>query len=292
MPKFIQAKVFVKVRCELGEGPFWHDDHLWWVDIPRGHLHSADKTGRIRTTDSVGQKLGASAPIGNDRFILALEKDLAIFDRKSSSLRTVATHDTSYAGARFNDGKCDPAGRFLAGTLSDSESEPVCALYSYAPDREIGKIREGIILSNGLAWDSQGTTLYYIDSLTYEIAAFVYCIESGSLGAHRVVIRIPPKMGIPDGMDIDVDGNLWIAHWGAASVCCWSPQTGECLYKIALPCTQPTSCCFGGPGYTRLYITTAREGLSDEELSKQPLAGHVFVCEPGTQGFPINVFIE
>ena len=288
----LSSQLFVKADCELGEGPFWFDGRLWWVDIEAGVLHSVDGTGRNPTRDVLGQKLGAAAPIGAYRFVVALENDVAVYDRTSSALRVLASHDTNARGARFNDGKCDPRGRFLAGTLSSSSRESACSLYSYEPVQGLRTLCDGVILSNGLAWDQAGTTLYYIDSMRREVAAFAYDLETGSLRDQRVVVEVPAELGVPDGMTIDAEGNLWIAHWGGYAVRCWCPRTGACLQKIDLPCAQPTSCCFGGPDFKRLFITTARMGLSPEELAAQPLAGSVFFCDLETHGFPPHRFQE
>lgn len=291
-PASLEASLFVEAACNLGEGPFWFEDRLWWVDIEEGLLCSADESGKNFERERLGQKLGAAAPIRKDRFIVALEKHIALFDRTAKNVVPLASHDSAIPEVRFNDGKCDPRGRFLAGTLSDSESEPACALYSYAAGLGLRKLRDNVILSNGLAWDSPGTTLYHIDSMRREVAAFPYDPDTGLLGEKRPAIKIPEERGIPDGMAIDSDGNLWIALWGGFSVGCWSPQSGQALRQITLPCSQPTSCCFGGEDFRRLYITTARNGLSPSELESQPLAGSIFFCDLDTPGHPVTPFIE
>lgn len=286
------ASLFVEMQCELGEGPFWFEDRLWWVDIEKGLLLSVDETGQNFTRDTLKQKLGAAAPGGGGRFVVALERDIALFDRCSQAIIPLASHDTTAHGARFNDGKCDPHGRFIVGTLCDSTIESFCSLYSFESGRELVKLKSDIILSNGLAWDRSGTKLFYIDSLKRRVSGFTYNLETGVLGDEHTVISIPEEQGIPDGMAIDSDGNLWIALWGGFAVGCWSPESGQCLRKIAIPCAQPTSCCFGGRDYRRLYITTARSGLSTSELLAHPLAGSIFYCDLESSGFPTNVFKE
>lgn len=288
----LTANLFIEAACNLGEGPFWFEGRLWWVDIEDGLLCSANENGKNLDRNRLGQKLGAAAPIGNDRFIVALEKRIALFDRTTKNIVPLATIDSEVPGVNFNDGKCDPWGRFLAGTLSDSDTEPACALYSYEAGLGLRKLRDNVILSNGLAWDSQGTTLYFIDSMRREVAAFPYAPDTGLLGEKRLVINIPEEQGIPDGMAIDSDGNLWIALWGGSSVGCWSPESGQALREISLPCSLPTSCCFGGKDFRRLYITTARNGLSPSELKSQPLAGSIFFCDLDTPGYPATLFKE
>jgi len=115
-------------------------------------------------------------------------------------------------------------------------------------------------------------------------------MRRGRLGARSVVVRVPEAMGLPDGMEVDREGNRWVGHWGGNAVRCWSPRTGECLAEVHVPCSQVTSCCFGGPDLDRLDLTTARVGLNEEELRQQPLAGSLFVCHPGVAGFPVGRF--
>ncbi|CAN5389324.1 SMP-30/gluconolactonase/LRE family protein [soil metagenome] len=290
MLQTIPSRLLVNAGCELGEGPFWYDDRLWWVDIDRGHLHSVHEDGANQTTDFLGQRIGAAAPIDGNRFIVAMEKGIGFFDRARQTIDPSNLHDTPSPTSRFNDGKCDPVGRFLAGTLCMDGTPGVSALYCFEHPGSIRKILSEVTLSNGLAWSADGRTMYFIDSMSFAVTAFDYDLATASLSKKKTVIQIPEAMGIPDGMDIDTEGNLWIAHWGGSAVRCWSPQTGECLAEIPTPCTQPTSCCFGGPAYNSLYITSARTDLSLFELQRQPLAGSIFVCEPGVAGRPTKTF--
>ncbi len=290
-PRAIAAQVFVRETCDLGEGPFWFEDRLWWIDINAGVLHSVDGEGRDHTTLKVGRKLGAVAPVDTERFIAALENGIGFVHRVTAEVAMLASPESDRKTNRFNDAKCDPAGRYVAGTLSMVGEKNVAALYSVEKNGSWQSLRTGITLSNGLAWSADGRTLYHVDSLAYQISQFPYDLATGRVGEGRVIIEVPKELGIPDGMEIDAEGNLWVAHWGGFAVRCWSPVTGQCLAEISLPCAQPTSCCFGGPGLDRLFITSARNGLKPEALEQQPLAGAVFVCEPGVSGGPVRRFV-
>ena len=147
-----------------------------------------------------------------------------------------------------------------------------------------------VTVSNGIAWSHDKRLMYYIDSVTGTIDSFDFHNESGAIYNRKVVIRIDPNMGVPDGMTIDADGMLWIALWGGGSVICCNPVNGEILTKISLPATNVTSCTFGGKDLKSLYITTAREGLSAIQNLQQPLAGAVFVAQPGVAGVPTYYF--
>ena len=288
--RVMEVSVFVRDTCQLGEGPFWFEDRLWWVDIEAGKLHSVNGSGGDRASLSMGRRIGAVAPIDAEHFLVALEDGIGIFHRASGVIDLLAAPEKNQAGSRFNDGKCDAAGRFVAGTLNMAGRTGASALYSIGCGGAVEVLHAPATISNGLAWSADGATLYYIDSPTREIAAFPYDQETGRLGARSVVVRVPDAMGLPDGMDIDREGNLWVGHWGGNAVRCWSPRTGECLAEVPVPCSQVTSCCFGGPEWDLLYITTARVGLNEEQLRQEPLAGSLFVCQPGVSGFPVKKF--
>jgi sugar lactone lactonase YvrE len=286
----LDADLLIQCNCELAEGPFWHRDRLWWVDVNAGRLHHASGDGENPASFALGRKIGAVCPASDGRFILAAEDGVFLWNSDSNTGSFLAVPAEGLAGQRFNDGKCDPAGRFIAGTLDLTGRKNAAALFSVDGAGAIRTLHAPVTLSNGLAWSQDGETLYYIDTPTREIAAFSYDLESGELGPRRVAVDLRDVPGFPDGMTIDCEGNLWVGQWGAGMVCCWSPVTGERLVKIRVPCEQATSCCFGGDDLASLFITTAREGLDAENLKHQPLAGSIFVCRPGVSGLPANTF--
>lgn len=290
MPRLIEPRVFVQETCLLGEGVFWFEDRVWWVDIDAGKLHSTDADGGDRQIYDMGRRIGAAAPVDHRRFVVALEDGVGIFDRESRDIEIFSSPEKGMAGSRFNDGKCDPEGRFLAGTLNMNGVAKASALYSFDGAGTWRKLYAPATLSNGLAWSTNGQTLYYIDTPTLEIVAFSYDLRTGELGNVRTVVRVPRECGYPDGMTIDETGKLWVAHWGGGAVRCWCPESGECLAEIRVPCLRPTCCSFGGENLDRLFITSARTGGSAEDPAKHPLSGSVFVCEPGAHGRPVNVF--
>jgi len=280
----LSASLLFETRHELAEAPLWYNNRWWWVDIEGGSLNSGDDSGGDVWSHSFGQRLGAAAPLLGKGFLLALERGLAIWDLETDSLEYVAHPDQEIAGNRCNDGKWDPFGRFVVGTLNMQGKPHQGALYSFEFPNKLTKRLSNVSVSNGLAWTKDGRTLYHIDTLQYEVTAYDYDLSTGELSCPRVVIRTPAEMGYPDGMDIDAAGNLWVAHWNDWVVRCWSPQSGECLSKIRLPCSRPTSCCFGGLEGNDLIITTARVGLSMEDLAREPQAGSVFIQRAVTAG--------
>ena len=279
----LTSRVFVQDTCVLGEGPFWWEERLWWVNINEGELHSVDGAGDDRRSHRLGQRLGAAVPRAAGGLVVAVEDGIGLFDPATEAFELLHAPERGVKGSRFNDGKCDPHGRFVAGTLNMAGRKRSSALYSLNENGTLEKLYAPVTISNGLAWSADGRTMYYIDTPTREIATFPYDPDTGQIGVRRVTVAVPELAGYPDGMCIDTAGNLWVAHWGGASVRCWSPVTGECLSEIPVPCAQPTSCCFGGPDFSRLFITSAREG---DDVEVRPLAGSIFVCEPGVRGYP------
>lgn len=286
----ISARPLVSNICTLAEGPFWFQDQYWWVDIEPGLLHSVDKEGGASQAYEMGQRIGVAVPIDDRRFVVGLEKGVGIFDRGTSSVQIIATPEKDTPTNRFNDGKCDPAGRFIGGGLSMVGQKRASSLYSFDQHLAARRIFGPVSISNGLAWSLDGSIMYYIDSPAREVMAFPYDVKTGEIGEKATAIDLSGCQGIPDGMTIDRDGNLWIAFWGGWAVKCFSPATGEHLATVELPVSQPSSCAFGGPNLNQLFITTARVEISEDKLAAEPLAGSLFVCEPGVSGFPTQRF--
>lgn len=283
-----EPRVFIDEPFALGEGPFWFRDQLWWVDIDAGSLHCANANGGGRASQFVGRCLGAAAPVDGRTFVVALEDGLGLLDWESGSVELLGSPERNSPDNRFNDGKCDPAGRFIAGTLNRGGKAGAAALYSLSDRGEISQLFAPVTLSNGLAWSADGETLYHVDSLLRQIAAFDYDPGTGEVTNRRIVVEVPESLGLPDGMDIDEDGNLWVAHWGGAAVRCWSPETGKCIAEIPLPCSTPSSCCFGGRDGSTLFVTTARPAVMS--AGEERWAGRIYSVALPTRGFPARVF--
>jgi sugar lactone lactonase YvrE len=288
--RILSATLFRQDTCALSEGPFWHDGQLWWVNIEGGALRSADRDGKLIQNITFGQRIGSACPTTKyGIFLVALEREIALLHLDSERRETISRPHDVPANSRFNDGKCDPAGRWIGGTMNHAE-EKTCSLYALHHDHSLQRLRGDLVISNGLAWSADGRTMYHIDTPTRCVFAFDYDVATGSISGERVVLRFSEKEGWPDGMTIDREDRLWIAFWDGSAVRCYRPETGVCETVVQLPCTRVSSCCFGGDDLNLLFITTAREGLSDSELAEQPLAGSLFVCDPGTTGFPTTHF--
>lgn len=284
----IEAHLELDAKATLGEGPCWNAGRqsLYWVDIEEGKLHVYDPAKREDRAISVGQPIGAVVTRRSGGLLLALQQGFYAFDPDTETLKHLHNPEPHLPENRFNDGKCDPAGRFWAGTMAMREAPDCGSLYCLDTDLTVHKKVEAVSISNGLAWSPDERMMYYVDSPTRIVTAFDYDKASGEIANRRVVIQIPDGMGFPDGMSIDEEGMLWIALWDGAMVGRWNPANGELLGKIPLPVSRPTSCVFGGENLDELYITSARSRLDEETLAAQPLAGGVFKCRPGVRGGP------
>ncbi|CAG7654411.1 SMP-30/gluconolactonase/LRE family protein [Paenibacillus allorhizosphaerae] len=283
-----EAELIIDAKASLGEGPCWDAENglLYWVDILGHRVHIYDPaTNRDRSID-VGQMVSAVVKRASGGFVIAAKNGLYFLDPQTEELILITDPESGIPGNRFNDGKCDPAGRFWAGTMSMSGGKPAGSLYRLDSDGTLIKMMEGVACSNGLAWSPGRGTMYYIDSPTRQVTAMDYDVSTGRIGNRRAVITLPPGEGVPDGMTTDSEGMLWVAQWGGWKVSRWNPYTGERLETVSVPAAQVTSCAFGGPELNELYITSARTGLSESDLAQQPSAGGVFRWKSKVKGMP------
>jgi sugar lactone lactonase YvrE len=303
-----QVEVALPSRAELGEGPAWDErtQSLLWVDIVTGRVHRFRPDLGADIAADVGSTLGAVGLRADGGLVLALTGGLALAsaDQVRAALPGDARHPLPggrHAGVvleyqrvpgfaaddavRFNDGKVDPEGRFLAGTMHWDEREPLGALYQLEPGGQVSLLLEGVTVSNGLDVSDDRRILYYVDSQGGGVDAFDRDPETGRLGNRRQVAGIPRSDGVPDGLTLDGEGCLWVAVWGAGQVRRFSPD-GRLIGVVEVPATQVTSVAFGGAHLDELFITTARIGQPSTALAAQPRAGDLFWLQPGVSGRP------
>lgn len=286
------AELILDQKALLGEGPSWSSDaaKLLWVDIVQKKIFLFDPADRTNQTVQLDQQVGAVVPRASGGAAAALEEGFFGVDLASGAAACLARPEKALDKDRFNDGKCDPNGRFWAGTIASNMDEPTGALYCLDTDHTWKKAVSGIGCSNGLAWSPDHKTMYYIDSPTKQVVAYDYDLAAGTIENPRVVVTLPEGGGVPDGMTIDSTGMLWVAQWGGWQVSQWNPVTGEQIGRIPIPAAQVTSCCFGGDRLEDLYITTARIGINEEALKDQPHAGGLFLARPGVTGAQTYAF--
>jgi sugar lactone lactonase YvrE len=273
-------------KATLGEGPAWDakTQTLYWVDVLEKKIYAGPKLF-LQLDDYVS----CLAPRKDGGLVIAQRFGFWTFDLDSNKLFTLASPKGEPSNNRFNDGKCDPRGRFVAGTMDHNEQETSGSLYSLSPEGRIKKLLKDVRISNGIAWSPDCKTMYFIDTPTREVKAFEYDIETGQIANPRVLVHFEDTFGWPDGMTTDASGNLWIAMWGGARVTQWNSK-GMLLEQFGVPALNVTSCAFGGPGMNELFITTARSGMDTTAMKKYPQAGGVFRMETNVEGMPTFEF--
>ena len=283
------------IRAELGEGPSWDAEKkvLYWVDISGGvvYVHTPNNPNdeviqRVKDVSSVVPRKGGGLALTSQHGFYGLD----LQTKKLTPLTEQVESDRE--GNRFNDGKCDPAGRYWAGTMDAQTRTPIGALYVLERTNGLKKIVPDVTVSNGLGWSPDNKTMYYIDSPTRKVSAFDYALKTGEIGNRRTAVDFSQAQqpGNPDGMTVDEEGMIWVAHWGGARVTRWNPSKAKLLETIAVPADQTSSCCFGGSNLDELYITSARHKLDPKVLAAQPLAGNLFVAKVGVRGLPTHTF--
>lgn len=289
----MDAEIVLDARAELGEGTLWdiQQQHLFWIDILGKKLHFYTPETGENNTFSFDQPVGTVVPKSETEVLLALHDGIYSFNYTTENLFRISDLEAERKGNRFNDGKCDPLGRFWIGSVScDCNVPGAGSLYRIEADLRVTKILSDLTIANGICWSSRKNEMYYIDSPTHEVWRFDYDPSTGDITNRSTVVYIPEEEGIPDGMTIDSQDNLWVAHFGGGKIGCYSSSTGKKLSEVSVPARQVTSCAFGGPKLDTLYISTARVGLDDSALRKQPLAGGLFQAFPGVQGVPAPYF--
>ncbi|UPK73129.1 SMP-30/gluconolactonase/LRE family protein [Nocardioidaceae bacterium SCSIO 66511] len=280
------AHAVTAVPAWLGESPVWDasTQTLLWVDILRGELHRYDPTSGDEVLRTLDIPIGAVALRRGGGYVVAAGTGFWLLDGDQ------VTHlvDVDDRGERMNDGKCDPAGRFLAGTMT-SDRQPGAGLYRLDADGGVHRLLECVRLSNGLGWNPSGTTMYYIDTPTRRIDVLAYDPTSGAVGNRRAFVKLTGVQGNPDGLTVDDEGGVWVAMAGGSCVRRFTPD-GRADRVVEVPATKVTSCTFGGPDLRDLYITTSTDGLTVDELRTQPEAGLLFRARPGVTGLPASAY--
>ena len=277
-------------RARLGEGPLWvvAEQSLYWVDIKAPAIHRLDPVGGKRRTWPMPVEVGSIAKRRNGGFVAGTRTGFAYLDLDRGRVTPIANPEPERTGNRFNDGKCDAAGRFWAGSMDDSLQAPTGWLYCLDAELRWRRTDGPYVCTNGPAFAPDGRTAYHTDTLGRAIHAFDFG-DDGQLRNKRPFVQFTAADGYPDGMTVDADGGVWVAHWGGGRVTRFTPR-GDADSTIALPAAQVTSCAFGGAQFDTLFITTAAIGLDDAQRAAQPLAGGLFALRLAQRGLPAAEF--
>jgi xylono-1,5-lactonase len=269
-------------RSRLGEGPLWShsQNSLYWVDINGQLLRRLDLDDETVTAWPMPEPIGWV--IERERagsFVAGLASGFALLDLEPFRLTPIFDPEPDQPGNRLNDAKADAAGRIWAGTIACDMTPDCGALYRFDPDGRCTKADGPYTIANGPAISADGRTLYHTDSARRRVYRFNVDVE-GLLGPRSLFVEFREEWGYPDGMTLDAEGGVWIAHWGGSRVSRFTPD-GTVDRSIALPTPQVTSCTFAGRDLDRMFVTTASDGVEED-----PVAGALFEVDPRCRGTP------
>ena len=280
----LQFDLFSDYSCELGEGPFWDSkkSRLHWVDIIGEKIISQNLDGSNIHALEVDGNPGCVVLSDEGTMVAGVDNQISSFDGGGNLLKVLA--DTKEgSGLRFNDGKCDPTGRFWVGSMDRKEKNKLGSLYSWNSVEGLVNREQGVTVSNGMGWSPDNSLFYYIDSPTREVSVYDFDLSTASINNKRRFISFTEEDGFPDGMTIDNEGRLWIAFWGGSKIMCVNPDSKAIEEVVNFPVSKVTSCAFGGEKMDRLFITSAKVQVNEED---EPMAGKTFVVSPGVKGQP------
>ena len=278
-----------------GETPTWSDreQKLYWIDIEEPALHRFDPATCDDEHWRMPSEIGAYALCGDGRIIAALRTGLVRIDIERQCSELLAKPPYDQLTHRFNDGKCDPQGRFWIGTMfkplngaKAAPGTPPTPLYVF-DGGELRATSASAVIGNGLAWSPDGETLYYSDSYAQTVGAYDFDAEPGRISRERQFAHL--DRGVPDGAGVDVEGCYWAANYDGGRVIRFNPD-GSVERELELPVSEPTMCAFGGSDLRDLYITSARSGLSKHDANAQPHAGGLFRYRAPAPGLPTSYF--
>jgi sugar lactone lactonase YvrE len=284
-----KVECIVKAEAIVGESPVWspHENVLYWVDITGQKIHRFNPRTATNDTFNLPEPVTAVGLRKKGGLIVTLRKTFAFFDPNTAALDMLSDPEEDAPFNRFNDAKCDRQGRFWAGTMDDVNWDASAGrLYRLDPDMRVNCMQRDVVCANGLGWSPDNRVFYFTESFRYCVYAYDFDATTGNISNRRVFAALDQHSGgFPDGLTVDAEGFIWSVHNAVGRVVRYTP-TGTIDRVIELPVPRPTSCMFGGDNFDVLYITSARETLTPEQIAQAPLSGSVFAVRPGVRGLP------
>jgi sugar lactone lactonase YvrE len=293
--------------CDLGESPFWHPQEraLYWLDIPGRAVLRTRGPIEAATVERwpLAQDPGCMAPARRGGLVIALRDGIYRARTWGGELVLLAPAQHDTATMRFNDGKCDDAGRFWAGTLHEPKTERSAALYCLDARGggvpRLARMAGDATTANGLAFSPDARTLYWADTAAHAVRAWDWASEANTLSNQRVFRQFDakpagwqpgmPYQGRPDGATVDAEGGYWASMFEGAQLLRLAPS-GAVLEALPVPVQCPTMPCFGGDDLRTLFVTSARRGRPADEVSRLPASGHVIHARVAVEGRPVAFF--
>ena len=282
-----ELRVVIASRNQIGESPVWSvsENSLYWVDVEGESIQRWREQDRSVQRWDIGEAVGCIGLRKRGGLVGASRTGFFFLDVVSGKTTPISDPEADLPDNRFNDGKVDRRGRLL-GRHAQLPRIPKCAsgaLYRLDPDLSIRRMEEGLRCPNGMAWSPDDRLMYLCDTWTRRIFVYDFDADDGVPRNRRLFAELTENEGFPDGLTVDADGCIWNAHYNGWRITRYAPD-GKIDRIIRMPVQHVTSLTFGGPGLGTLYVTSSHLRLSEEERSRQPVAGHVFACEPGVRG--------
>ena len=279
------VELVVDCRNQLGEGIHWNprDGRVWWTDIEGQTLWSYDPVARETERFETPGRIGCFAPRHRGGIVAAFADGFAYYDVSSGSRTDIAAFEPDNPNTRLNDGRTDRQGRLIAGGVNEKTGAAISTVVRFDPDGAVNILIEGVSCANGTCFSPDGRTMYFADTPTRTMVAYAYDPDSGGLGARRVIANFEDQPGAPDGSCVDAEGYIWNAQWGGHRLVRFGPS-GGIDRVVEVPVANPTCCAFGGPELDTLFVTSAREEMSAQQLEAEPSAGSMFAFKPGVRG--------
>jgi sugar lactone lactonase YvrE len=275
----------------LGESPLWSpaEDALYFVDIKTPRLLRHELAAGTTRITALPEPVGAIGLCRGGGLIAAARPGFAFIDAEGAMSPVFHRPDAENPRNRFNDGKCDRAGRFWAASMDDGEIDATGNLYCLDGARRCRHVESGFVIGNGLGWSPDNRIFYFTDSVRRRIYAYDFDIDAGRIANRRVFAIIADDAGFPDGLCVDAEGHVWSAHWDGWRVTRYAPD-GRIVEVLRVPVPRPTSCAFGGPDLATLFVTSARIGLDAAALAQAPRSGSVLAVRTDGRGLPEPYF--
>lgn len=287
MSQRLTAECVLRRNDGLGEVPLWcaRTSTVWWVDVKAPALQSYDPaTGAHRRYELPGRTAGSWGFRKRGGMVLAMQDGLYSYDPQTGACSLLVAVEAGKEAHRLNDGRCDRRGRFWVGSMHETyRDEPRGSFYRIDPELSATRAFGEFTVPNSVAFSPDDRLMYFADTHAHSISVFDFDLDAGRLSNRRLFKDLSGQPGLADGSTVDVDGCLWNAEYRGSRVVRYTPQ-GRIDRVVELPVSHATSCAFGGTNLDTLYITTAAQKLSPEQLAREPDAGSLFAVRAGTQG--------
>ena len=272
-----------KTKLLLGEGTLWVSklNSILFVDIKKKKILILNIKTNKKKILKVNKEIGFVAHIKENIFILGLKSEIRIINLKNLKNLYSLKIELDKPNNRINDGKTDPMGRLWFGTMDNLEKEQSGSLYCLDDSLKLRKVDDKYFITNGPAFLNKNN-FYHADSKK----KIIYKIKINNkfqIIKKNIFVKFKKNEGSPDGMTTDIKNNLWVCHYRGARISVYNLK-GHKIHQIYLPAKNVTNCAFGGIKNDELFISTARRGMSSEELKKYPLSGSLFKTKVNLKG--------